>query len=725
MLIVATYREVELDQTRPFQEVLLDLNRERLATRLRLSRLDRGGTHDMLAVLFAEEIKPEFLDGIYTETEGNPFFVEEVCKALVESGQVYFVDGAWDRLEMEELEIPQGVRVAIQSRVSKLPPDCQEMLRLAAVLGREFAFETLLAASDAGDEDLIEDLECASRAQLVEEVSAGRDVTFAFTHALIPATLYEGVSTLRRRRLHRRAAAAIERLHPDDFESLAHHHSEAGDKARALAYHTQAGARASAAYANVEAEDHFRAALELMEVEAERADLLRDLGRVLSLQGRYEEAIGVWQEGIAAYQALGQPDGVARLYARSARASWMLGDMPRGLAHCREGMAAVGEAPESPDQADLLHETARACHFNGLQEEATSLCRRALEMAERMGAVRVQAEALTTLALLPSVLYEESLSMLGQAIELAESAGLLAQAARAHNNLGAQLIDLEASRDHFWRAAELARQRGEILGELSYARHAAHCSLAMGDLAAVEEVLASQRQLLVTAGRPGAAALELRMLEFRLLLFQGELAQATVGLRSLRPKFREAGDLQSLAWLNVNLAQACIWEEVGQEKKIEAMLQEALDLGHLGTAVPVKSLQSVQRARQGEPEAARHLLAAAREQAAEQDAIVRLEPDLSMAEANLALAEGRWAEALGAFEATVDTLGRTNLRWYRARTLIDWAGAHLARGESGDRERAEELLREAEAEFEAMGAHGYVERVRGRLEELGAGSPTV
>lgn len=81
------------------------------------------------------------------------------------------------------------------------------------------------------------------------------------------------------------------------------------------------------------------------------------------------------------------------------------------------------------------------------------------------------------------------------------------------------------------------------------------------------------------------------------------------------------------------------------------------------------------------------------------------------------MAEGRWAEALAAFEATVDTLGRTNLRWHRARTLIDWAGAHLARGESGDRE--------ADAEFEAMGAHGYVEWVKGRLEELGAGSSTV
>jgi tetratricopeptide (TPR) repeat protein len=596
------------------------------------------------------------------------------------------------------------------------------MLRLAAVLGREFEFGVLVAASGAGDEALIDSLECASRAQLLEAVSAGRDVTFAFTHALIPATLYDGVSILRRRRLHQRVAAAIERLHPDDLESLAYHYSEAGDEERALAYHTRAGARASAAYANVEAEGHYRAALELVEVEAERADLLQELGRVLSLQGGHEEAIGVWQEGIAAYQALDDLDGIARLYARSADAAWDLGDKPRGLALCREGMVAVAGAPESPDQADLLHETARACFFNGVPDEAATLCRQALEMAERMGAVRVQAEALTTLGLLPSLPYEESLAAFGQAIELAESAGLLAQAARAHNNLGVRLIDPRASREHVLRAAELYRQRGDIRPEMGRRFTAAIMSLMLGDLAAVEEAISSLRQLKDAAKEPGRQSVGLRWLEVLLLRYQGELAQAIEGLQSLRTEAREAGDLEGLAVSNATLARVCIWKEVRQEGELEAILQEWMDLCERGvwSAVEVRSLQSVQRARQGEPEAARHLLSEAQEQAAEQGTVVEWEPDLSWAEANLAMAEGHWPEALAAFEATVDTLGRSNLRWRRARTLIDWAGAHLARGESGDRQRAEELLREAEAEFEAMGAQGYVERVRARLQELSA-----
>jgi predicted ATPase len=317
-LLVATYREVELDSTRAFQEVLLDLNRERLATRLKLSRLDRESTCELLAALFDEEITPEFLDGIYRETEGNPFFVEEVCKALVESGELYYEDGRWHwPPDMADVGIPQSVRVAIQSRVGVLPPQVQELLRLAAVLGREFDFDTLAAASDSSsgfaqhpelsvrtgqgldEEALISGLESAEAAQLVQEVSGTGEVTFAFSHGLIPATLVEGVHTLRRRRLHRHAAVAIERLRPEDYEILAYHYAESGIDERALRYYTQAGERAAGAYANVEAEGYLRAALDRVQREADEAHLLSELGVVLARQSRYEEAIETWREGIA------------------------------------------------------------------------------------------------------------------------------------------------------------------------------------------------------------------------------------------------------------------------------------------------------------------------------------------------------------------------------------------------------------------------------------------
>jgi len=141
LLIVMTYREVELHEARALHEVLLDLNRERLSARIKLARLSKAQTRDLLAAMFAEEITNDFLEGIYRETEGNPFFVEEVCKALVESGKLSFADGRWRRpSDMAEMEIPQSVRLAIQARVARLPGPAQDVLRLAGNLAEELGY---------------------------------------------------------------------------------------------------------------------------------------------------------------------------------------------------------------------------------------------------------------------------------------------------------------------------------------------------------------------------------------------------------------------------------------------------------------------------------------------------------------------------------------------------------------------------------------------------------
>jgi ABC-type oligopeptide transport system substrate-binding subunit len=317
MLIVATYREVEPDEAPRFHEVLLDLDRERLTTRLDLPRLGREETGELLAVLFAEEITPELLDGIYRETEGNPFFIEEVCKALVESGRVYHQDGRWHRPEsVAELGIPQSVRVAIQSRVSKLPDDSQETLQLAAVLGREFDFDTLAQASELDEDTLLDTLESAERAQLIEEVSAESGGTFAFLHRLIPSTLVEGLRTLQRRRLHRQAARAVELLHPDNFEALAHHYDQTGNTEKATEYLLRAGDRARALYAHQEAIDDYERALALLKEKGDHenaARTLMKLGLTYHSAFDFKRSRQAYEEGFILWQRVGQLESTAVL----------------------------------------------------------------------------------------------------------------------------------------------------------------------------------------------------------------------------------------------------------------------------------------------------------------------------------------------------------------------------------------------------------------------------
>lgn len=315
VLLVLTYREIELDQARALNDVLSDLQRERLAVRLKLTRLTREQTGELLRVMFATDISDDLLDGLYRETEGNPFFIEEVCKALVEQGAIYRQDGTWQRAAMEQLQIPQSVRVAIQSRVSQLNEPAQNALRLAAVIGREFDFATLLRAGELNEEALVEALEVAERAQLITEartLSARRAAapeTFSFVHALIPAALRESVSGLRRHRLHKRVAAALAQLRPDDFEALAYHYGQAGDETQARRYYRQAGDRARAVYANEDALRFYSEALALIpEGEPDHFDLLAARAEVYDLTARRAEQGADVQAMLALAEKLGDED---------------------------------------------------------------------------------------------------------------------------------------------------------------------------------------------------------------------------------------------------------------------------------------------------------------------------------------------------------------------------------------------------------------------------------
>jgi len=321
LLFVLTYREIELDEEHALNEVLAELGRERLGRRLKLSCLDRDQTRELLGVLFAEEIAPEFLNGIYRETEGNPFFIEEVCKALIEAGALTREGGRWDKSPTFETLIPQSIRLAVLSRLHKLPQPAQEVLRLAAILGREFEFNLLKEISEQDEDALLEALEAAERAQLITQADhrgqhqATSRITYTFTHALIPSTLEESLSGLRRQRLHQRTAQALEKLYPDRLEEVAarlgRHCQEGGQWEKAAGYLIKAGDAARLQYAHQEAIRHYQQALSLLQElglgSLDRAAstamklglLYHTLGEHALSRQSFQQAFGLWQQASA------------------------------------------------------------------------------------------------------------------------------------------------------------------------------------------------------------------------------------------------------------------------------------------------------------------------------------------------------------------------------------------------------------------------------------------
>ena len=143
VLIVGAYRETELDRAHPLAKALVDWNRERLITRIALRRFNESETGDQLGALLGENVSGEFAVAVHRETEGNPFFVEEVLKALIERGSVRRESGRWHRCDMDQLLIPQSVKEAIGNRLDRVSQNCNEVLRVCAILGKVFTFDEL------------------------------------------------------------------------------------------------------------------------------------------------------------------------------------------------------------------------------------------------------------------------------------------------------------------------------------------------------------------------------------------------------------------------------------------------------------------------------------------------------------------------------------------------------------------------------------------------------
>lgn len=566
---------------------------------------------------------------------------------------------------------------------------------------------------------------------LIRLAAVEPDLEYLFRHALIQDAAYESLLATDRRRLHRAVGAAVEQVYADRLDehaaTLARHFAQAGDQARALTYYRRAAAAALDAYANQEAESHYRSALALVPPGEHRAGLLSGLGEALYRRGRFEESFATWRRAIEVHQAQGDVDGVAALYARSARAAWYAHDTPEGLRLCQEGLEAVAGARASRAQAALLHEAARAYYFNGQPEQARSLCLQALEMAEPLGAVDVQADALATLGILPNQSPEEVLAALRKSVELAEGAGLLAIAGRAHHNLaimtGTLTGELRAARGHSLRAVEIARKRGVISEEVPSQLNAINHALALGELDEAHRALVELEEKIRGVHDPDSAQLELRMMYAALARLKGDWAEALRLYRLARTQAERHGNLQLALSINSELASLLL--ELDRHGKIddwgevEALLQEATEFVDRGLGSPIwpRCELSIVRARQNRLAEARALLAEAT-QLADRHRHAWIEESLGIAAAELAMAEADWSQALAKFEAVARFQADRGLRYAWARSLQERAEIHLLRDHPGDLERAQALLREAQTMFQEIGAGGYVTLVADRLEAV-------
>jgi serine phosphatase RsbU (regulator of sigma subunit) len=432
-------------------------------------------------------------------------------------------------------------------------------------------------------------------------------------------------------------------------------------------------------------------------------------------------------EAIGLYQAARDYDGVARLYSRAARASWHGGDTPAGLRYCLEGLEAVQGAPESSEMARLIHETARAYFFNGMPDQADQFCRHALEMAERLGAVEVQADTLATIGLLPNTPPEEAVAALEKAIEISEANRLLRVAIRAYINLSTGrrglFGDNLAALEYIKRAVEIARRRGvpqEILlteGSLLW------MYFDLGELAEVERILPQIEKILVELPDPDAAETDINQMKACLSVLRGDWQAAFDWMRFYLKEATRRGDLQAQfnasSFLAVTLLEYDCFVEAPDWSEVEQLLRDAIDIGErgIGESIGPRCRLSIAFARRRDFQEAWRWFNEARSKIVVRSSIWQ-ELFLLMAEAELARAEGRWDDAIAAYQKQVEIHSRTHQRLDWARALHNLAEMHTLRGEAEDLLRAHSLFNLALDLYKSMGAPVYIRVVEERLLSL-------
>ncbi len=435
LLIVGTYRDIEVDRAHPLSAALAEWRRIPRFQRILLGGLSLDGVQQLLTSLVGEGVPREIAAAIHQQTDGNPFFVQELLRYLSEQGLL----GQGTRRRTVRIEslirsIPEALRDVISKRLARLSPGCKQLLSVAAVIGREFRLDVWQQVSEASEDELFAALEEAKAGAAVEEQPTVSGITsFRFAQAFFRQILYEDLIAPRRARLHQQVAHVLEvqysgrpstesRAGPSTgpFENLrtalrtgggwatsplqeqhaavlADHFIysyDPDDLGKAVHYSKVAARQAAGLYAYSEAARLLEQALQAQEVaghddSAERCALLLALGDALLSAGEPRRVVEeIAPQALALAESLQEPELASRACRLALDGLWRYGagTMFGTPEYSRWAERANRHAaPDTPDQVHADLALARVLWGRGQDEEAIALEERALDLARRLG----------------------------------------------------------------------------------------------------------------------------------------------------------------------------------------------------------------------------------------------------------------------------------------------------------------------------------------------------
>lgn len=361
IVLLGTYNEAERDLNpvlRSTEQSLLSLGS---LTVQKLAPLQVADVEDVVQQTFGVDRNAtrHFSAMLYEWTRGNPFFVEETLKSLVDSGVLTQRDGRWTGWEMETLHLPSTIRDVVKARVDRLSPDARKLANLAAVIGTRAAHDTLASVAGLSEAEIIAGLDELLAQRVLEETGSVDAIYYDFTHPLLQQVIYADLGQARARLLHATVAEALEQVYGNSAVShadeLALHFARAHSQPlarKAVRYLYAAGRGAIERYANREAANYLAAALEHLDKDptisdAPREEILTTLARTRQRLGEYDAAMALWTRARDDTAARGERGAVADIEHRMGLACYWSGKYADALAHYEAGLS---EASASADR---------------------------------------------------------------------------------------------------------------------------------------------------------------------------------------------------------------------------------------------------------------------------------------------------------------------------------------------------------------------------------------
>ncbi len=479
LLIIGTYRDTDLEHDHPLLETLQTLQRSSPYKTFNLDRLQEDEVGTMLTNIWGKNVPMSLRQKIYEVTEGNPFYVEEVANGLVDEGTVYRQDGVWSFSTNGAVHLPQSVRDAVLQRISLLSRDTQSLLRQAAVLGRQFQFDDLRQMSELSEWVLLEQLDVPLERQLIEE--APGETTLRFTHAEIQQVLYEELSSLRRRLLHRQAGEALEVRYLADprrmAEELAHHFYEASELEKALIYSIQAARHADQAYASSTALMWYGRALDVLNqldlkesTQIQMFDLHLARERLLGRQGLREAQANDLKAAQEIAQQLDDPIKLAKVHNQQSYYYRLINNFSLAAEHAQLALQGARQAKDPILEGESLSNLAYIEQDQEEYQTALQHMQAAQTILANTDDRRMEAIALTGLGTLFVHLndFSQGQKYLRQALEMNRSIGNRRGESTCLNNLGEvqrKQGNYSAALDDYEQTLAIDRAIGDRLGE--------------------------------------------------------------------------------------------------------------------------------------------------------------------------------------------------------------------------------------------------------------------